>query len=211
MRGPDAECLGERCSAWREPWSTCSSLPSALIFPLQNVPGECITPARPVCVGGRNFYSASLFGTLWERGSAAQAGRRWEADPSEGVCVLVLWLSHLSGQVGFGTQMLGYLYSCSCAIREAAAPGRPAPPPLGYTHVAQSIFQIKNSSYHAGGLLYSSLSEPGPTLLHPEGLSQKHLIVPSLREGSVSAVHGRPTLDSGAMVRKPGAWFRLIL
>lgn len=37
-------------------------------------------------------------------------------------------------------------------------------------------FKIKNSSYHAGGLLYSSSSEPGPTLLHPMGLSQTALL-----------------------------------
>lgn len=62
----------------------------------------------------------------------------------------------------WGTQTVGYLYSCSCAIRGAATPGRSAPRPLGYTHVAQTIFQIKTSSYRAGRLLYSSPSEPGP-------------------------------------------------
>lgn len=32
--------------------------------------------------------------------------------------------------------------------KEAVKPGRPAPPLIGYTHVAQTTFQIKNSSYH---------------------------------------------------------------
>lgn len=49
-------------------------------------------------------------------------------------------LQSLTG-AAWGTQTLGYLYFCSCAIRDAAASGRPALPPLGYTLVAQTIFQ----------------------------------------------------------------------
>lgn len=49
-------------------------------------------------------------------------------------------LQSLTGGV-WGTQIMGYLYFCSCAIRDAAASGRPAPLPLGYTLVAQTIFQ----------------------------------------------------------------------
>lgn len=41
----------------------------------------------------------------------------------------------------------------------------------------------KKSSDHAGRLLYSSSSEPGPTLLH-FSLSQTSLTVPSLRESN---------------------------
>lgn len=73
----------------------------------------------------------------------AKADRCREPGPLQG-----LWagpppaaiLQSLTGGA-WGTQTLGYLYSCSCAIREAAASGRPAPPPLGYILVAQTIFQ----------------------------------------------------------------------
>lgn len=102
-----------------------------------------------------------------------------------------------------GTQTLEYLYSCSCAIREAAAAlGRPAPPPLGYTHVAQTIFQIKKSSYHAGRLLYSSSNEPGPTLLHLR-VSLSHLRGRTM----FPAGQGRSPLDFGAVVMKSGAQY----
>lgn len=148
-------------------------------------------------VWGRNSCSTALFGSRESR----QAGRRREADPQQCVSLSCGWPASLISGV-WGTQTLGYLFSSSCAIREAAAPDRPAPPPLGYTRVAQTIFQIKNSSYHAGGLLYSSSSEPDPTLLHPKGLSPTSHSVPS--------VHGGSSLDSGAVVRKPGACYFLV-
>lgn len=136
--------------------------------------------------GGRgNACSTPVCGT-WE---SRQAGIERQTLPRECVSLSCGWPAFLTSGV-WGTQTLGYLCSCSCAIREAAAPGRPAPPPFGYTHVAQTIFQIKSSSYLAGGLLYSSSSEPGPTLLHPKGLSHTSLIVPS-RGRTVPGVYGR--------------------
>lgn len=166
------------------------------LFP-QSIPGELIvTLAPPVCVGGET-PAAHL---CLEPGRAGrQAGT--ERQTRSSVSLSCGWPASLISGV-WGTQTLGYLFSSSCAIREAAAPDRPAPPPLGYTRVAQTIFQIKNSSYHAGGLLYSSSSEPGPTLLHPKGLSHTSHTTPS--------AHGGSSLDSGAVGgnQKPRtSWF----
>lgn len=136
---------------------------------------NCHTGPSCLC-GGRNFCSTPLSGTREsrKRSQVRQAPRG--RPPSEGAvrpCSAAVPPFLTSGV--WGTETLGYLYSCSCAIREAAAPGRPAPPPLGCTRVAQTIFQIKKSSYHAGRLLYSSSSEPGPTLLHLRLPSLSHL------------------------------------
>lgn len=52
----------------------------------------------------------------------------------------------------------GYLYFCSCAIRDAAASGRSALL-LSATLLLLRLYFNKKSSYHAGRLLYSSSGE----------------------------------------------------
>lgn len=116
-----------------------SFLPSLILSPPKSSwRMNCHWLLLSVWVGGSS--AACLFGTResrW-RGQGGQTLLEGAVRPGSAVV-----LPFLTCGVG-GTQTLEYLYSCSCAIREAAAPGRPAPPPLGYTHVAQTIFQIKN-------------------------------------------------------------------
>lgn len=145
--GARAVPLGELCPVWlgEGPWSPCPSFLSSLILFPKNSPGELIvTLAGPACVGGRHSGSIPVWKPGEQEVQPGRAGAERQA-PSEGAgcpCSAAV-LPFLASGV-WGTQTLEYLYSCSYAIREAAAPGRPAPPPLGYTHVAQTIFQIKN-------------------------------------------------------------------
>ena len=137
---------GELRPGWpaEGPQSPCPSfLSSRILFP-QKRSWRIVTRAPPVCAGGRRLCSTRVFGPREgrRRGPGRQAPRG--TPPSEGAvrpCSAAV-PPFLTSGLG-GTRTLGSLYSRSCAIREAAAPGRPAPPPPGYTHVAQTIFQIK--------------------------------------------------------------------
>lgn len=129
--------------------------------------------AGPSCPRGETSPRAEPRGS---RGAPRRAGGRAgsESRPlgrGRGVRPVLL-LPPFPEEPARGPQTLGCSCSPSCAISEAAAPGRP-PRPLGYTRVAQTMLQIKSSSYHAGGLLYSSSGEPGPTLLHPRVLPRR--------------------------------------
>ena len=87
---------------------------------------NCHTGPSCLC-GGRNFCSTPLSGAREsrKRSQVRQAPRG--RPPSEGAvrpCSAAV-LPFLTSGV-WGTETLGYLYSCSCAIREAAAPaGQP--------------------------------------------------------------------------------------
>lgn len=89
-------------------------------FPSKVVLEKELSPAPPVCVGGRKSRRAPA----WISGEQVAGPRR--QTPSEGAVRpgSAAVLPFLTCGVG-GTQTLEYLYSCSCAIREAAAPGQP--------------------------------------------------------------------------------------
>lgn len=100
-----------------------------------------VTLADHVSVGGRNV-STLLFGTeeSMKYGQGRQVPRArpsWELWVGPAAAAV---LQSLTGGA-WVTQSLGCLYSCSCAIREAAASGRPTSPTLSYILVAQTIFQ----------------------------------------------------------------------
>lgn len=112
--------------------------------------------AYPVCVGGKSFCLGARH---------REAGPpRCPHCPLKGAvrpCSAAVLPFLMSGVRG--TQTWGYLYSCSCAIREAAAPA--ASPSSSWLHSCCSdyISNKRKPSYHAGRLLYSCSGEPGPT------------------------------------------------
>lgn len=102
--------------------------------------------------------------SVWEPGTERQDPPRCPHCPLKGAvrpCSAAVLPFLMSGVRG--TQTWGYLYSCSCAIREAAAPA--ASPSSSWLHSCCSdyISNKRKPSYHAGRLLYSCSGEPGPT------------------------------------------------
>lgn len=134
--------LWELCPAWLGQ-VPCSPFPSCLLslilFPRNILRTSPVTLIMSLWVGKMAVHSCL---DLREAGSMAKAGR------CQGQIFFGAVVGFPSAAVlqsltdgGCGTQILGYLYFCSCAIRAAAASGRPVPPPLGYTLVSQTIFQ----------------------------------------------------------------------
>lgn len=175
--------------------SPCPSSLSSLIPSLQTVLRmHCC--AGSSCLCGREKL---LFGSWAQRGRTPPFPHR----PLEGAvrpCSAAVLPFLMSGVRG--TQTWGYLYSCSCAIREAAAPA--ASPSSSRLHSCCSdyISNKRKPSYHAGRLLYSCSGEPDPTLLLLRLPSLAHLCE---RMAFPAVQEGRSYLDSAAVVRKPGA------
>lgn len=131
-----------------------------------------------------------LHTSVWNLGRAggkAKAGRHQEPDSLRRRCGWVFVLPFcLSWQVGLGHTDIGiFVLLLSCHLRGCCL--RQASPSSSWLHSCCSDYiSNKKSSHHAGRLLYSSPSEPGPTLFHPRVFPRLPLFVPSLREDNTS-------------------------